>query len=277
MKRYRVFGSDFDTRAHSLAQDIPAQWEEQVKRLHEDNRERIRQGVIAEYGEADAERKLQDFMDLGVKHLSILAFHNLFFSQARAAFVIGAYYPALTGACALGERILNHLVLMLRDDHKGTPQYKKVDNKDSFDDWNLPIETLEAWEVLLPDVVLEFRKLRDGRNRALHFRPDVDSNARPLALEALNRLGKIIAIQFSGFGPHPWFITGVPGEVYIKKDWETKPFVRRVYLRNAALVGPRHKVVSVLTPWAVSDVEAYEQRDVADDEFCAMRRTALGM
>jgi hypothetical protein len=265
------------TRAHSLVRDIPDHWEEHVKRQHEENREDVRQGVIAEYGEADAERKLQDFMDLGVKQLSILAFHNLFFSQARAAFVAGAYYPALTGACALGERILNHLVLTLRDDHKATPQYKKVYNKDSFDDWNVPIETLEAWDVLLPDVILEFRKLRDDRNRALHFRPDVDANARPLALDALNRLGKIIANQFSGLGPQPWFITGVPGEVYIKKEWEAKPFVRRVYLRNAALVGPRHKVVSVLTPWKVCDVDAYKQREVDDDEFCAMRRAALGM
>src|SRR5207248_1166916 len=30
----------------------------------------------------------------------------------------------------------------------------------------------------------------------------------------------IVAKQFGALGPQPWFITGIPGEMYIKKDWE---------------------------------------------------------
>lgn len=56
-----------------------------------------------------------------------------------------ADYPALVGACALGERILNHLILDLRGAYAHTPEYKRVHRKDSFDDWRVPIDTLAAW------------------------------------------------------------------------------------------------------------------------------------
>jgi len=43
--------------------------------------------------------------------------------------------------------------LILRDDYKGTPEYKRIYQKNSFVDWDIPIKTLESWEILLPDVV----------------------------------------------------------------------------------------------------------------------------
>ena len=79
-----------------------------------------------------------------------------------------------------------------------------------------------------------------------------------------------------GFGYQPWFITDVPGEIYIKRKWQDRPFIRKVYLPNSLLGGPRHKVVSVLTPWEVADTEAYAQREVSDEEFCRLRRAATG-
>ena len=63
-------------------------------------------------------------------------------------------YPALTGACALGERILNYLILNLRDDFHSTPEYKQVYRKDSFDQWDAPINALASWGVLLPEVAV---------------------------------------------------------------------------------------------------------------------------
>jgi hypothetical protein len=135
------------------------------------------------YGVGAFEAKRANFIALGPKPMSILAFHNRFFEQVRVAFVMGAYYPALTSACALGERILNHLILTLRDEFKATPEYKTVYSKESFDDWSLPIKTLESWGVFLPDTAIGFRQLKDKRNRAIHFRPEVDRNDRELALE----------------------------------------------------------------------------------------------
>src|SRR3972149_6553409 len=114
MKRYRVLNFDFDTRVRTLV-----------------------------------DPKKENFIAIDSKPFSILAFHNRFFEQIRTSFIIGSYYPALTGACALGERILNHLILTLRDDFKNSPEYKKIYRKKSFDDWDVPISILASWGTLL--------------------------------------------------------------------------------------------------------------------------------
>ncbi|MBW1859352.1 MAG: hypothetical protein JRI70_04555 [Deltaproteobacteria bacterium] len=219
------------------------------------------------------ETKRQNFIDLGDKSLSILAFHNRFFEQIRTAFVMGAYYPALTAACALGERILNYLLLILRDDFKNTPEYKTVYRKDSFDNWDLPINTLESWGILLTEVAKKFRHLKDMRNKAIHFRPEVDRNDRELALEAIHCLREIIRNQFSAFGSQPWFITSIPGESYIQKNWENNPFIQKVYLSNCLLVGSKNKIETLTPQVVVNDNFKYEDREITDEEFSDLRKS----
>ena len=258
-------------RVRSLTDEIQEHWEESVKEQHGRNREKTVQELTLQFGEYAADQKRQNFIDLGPKPFSILAFHNRFLEQIRVAFIMGAYYPALTGACALGERILNQLILTLRDDFKATAAYRRVYSKASFDNWDLALDTLEAWDVLLPEVVREFRALRDCRNDAIHFRPEIDKNDRDLALASIRSLSSIVGSQFGALGRYPWFITNVPGEIYIKKDWESRPFVRKVYLPNCQAVGPRHKVESIF-PWVIKD-EEYEDREISDEEFCLLRQT----
>ena len=272
MKRYRVLSFDFDTRVRSLSDEIRDEWEESVKEQHRQNRRATQEALIHTFGAQDYHAKRQNFIDLDVKPLSVLAFHNRFFELVRIAFVVGAYYPALTGACALGERILNHLILLLRDHFKSRPEYKRVHNKDSFDNWDVPIDSLAAWDVLLPEVADEFRTLKETRNKSLHFRPEVDTNDRELALDAIKLLSKIIGNQFSAFGPQPWFIKGVPGEIYIKKECENDPFIKHVYLPNCLLVGYKHEVKSVVPRFVVNDDFDYDDREITDEEFCKLRK-----
>ena len=104
MKRYRIFSFDFDSRAHSL-EPIQNQWDNDVKEQHIENRKTTIAGLIFQYGERNIDAKVQNFTDLKYKPFSVSAFHNKFLEQIRNAYVIGSYYPALTGACALGERI----------------------------------------------------------------------------------------------------------------------------------------------------------------------------
>jgi hypothetical protein len=80
-------------------------------------------------------------------------------------------------------------------------------------------------------------------------------------------------MQFAAWGPQPWFLPG-QGEMYIKKEWEQKPFVRRVYLPNCCLVGPRHIVEQLFPIVKVNDKFDYEDREVTDEEFCALRAKA---
>lgn len=276
MKRYRIFPFfDFDTRVRNL-DPINDDWEEKVKAQHRANRENTLQNLRHEFGEQHAEQKAQNFIDLGSKPFSVIAFHNKFFAQARHAFVVGAYYPALAGACALGERILNHLIINLRESYRSSDEYKKIYRKDSFDDWDLAINVLESWGVLLPEVVSKYRELKNLRNRSIHFRPETDSNDRELSHEAIKLLQQIIGEQFSGFGAQPWFITAVPGEIYIKKEWEDRPFVKLVYLPNGVLLGPNHRVVSITPKFAVEDAKDYDETvQLTDEQFAEQRRNGV--
>lgn len=271
MKRYRVVQFDFDSRALELTTEIKDAWDDNVKRQHLENRKRTEQELISQFGEVATEEKRQNVIELGPKPFSIVAFHNRFFEQIRTSFIMGAYYPALTGACALGERILNHLVLLLRGDYKSTPQYKVVYRKDSFDNWDLAISTLSSWKVLLPKTEGEFRKLMDIRNRAIHFRPETDINDRSLANDGIKRLQTIIGSQFSAFGDQPWFIVDVRGEIYIRKDWEKVPFVNKVYLPNCAYVGPENRIKQLYPQLIVSDRKDYPDKEVSDYEFVRLR------
>jgi hypothetical protein len=270
MKRYRVLSIDFDSSVHTLTLEIRDEWEDHIKKQHRENKESVEKSLIDSYGAMAQEGKRQNFIDFGAIPFSILAFHNKFFRQLRTAFVMGAYYPALTAACSLGERILNYLLLILRDDYKHTPEYKTVYRKDSFDNWDLPINTLESWNILLPDVTENFRRLKDMRQKAIHFRPEVDRNDRELALEAIQCLRKIIQNQFSGFGPQPWFITSIPGEIFIKKSWENEPFIQKVYLPNCLIVGPNHQIEKIFPQVMIKDFE-YEEREITDEEFSELR------
>lgn len=277
MKRYRVFGEDFDTRANILELKIEDGWEDHIKEMWRKNKEGVKRGLLLQFGFEDADQKLKNFVDLGPKPFSVLAYHNRFAEQARNSFVVGAYYPALTGACALGERILNHLVLGLREDFRGTPEYKKVYRKKSFDNWELPIGTLEAWGVLVPKAVAAFRTLRDVRNRrAIHFDPSTDTNDREYALDAVRSLNEIVAEQFGTSEPAPWFISGAKGGVgFIKKDLEADPFVKLVYLPKALPVGPEHYLENGADGgWLVHDQDGYEDEEISDSEFVELFENA---
>jgi hypothetical protein len=224
MKRYRVLLYDFDTRATILAQDPGADWTAQAKEIFERNKIRIIEGSAREFGPLNLHEKVDNFKAIKALPISLIAFHNGFYRQARASFVVGCYYPALTSVCALGERVLNHLILHLRDDYRSTPEYKIVYRKDSFDDWDIAINSLSSWGVLLPKATEAFRALREYRNRALHFNPETDTNDRALALEAILKFSEIIIEQFSAFGAQPWYIGGTRGASKIRPPSEDCSF-----------------------------------------------------
>lgn len=271
MKRYRVLSFDFDSRAHLLSDAIPDEWEDVVKEGHRRNRERILQELVLQYGEYESDFKIQNFIDLGPKPFSVVAFHNDFSNQLRHAFVVGGYFPALTAACALGERILNHLVLLLREEFRSSPEYKRIYRKKSFDQWDLPIDTLVNWRVLLPEVEVAFRALRDIRNRSIHFNPTVDRDARPLALKAIQFLNVILDRQFGAFGNQPWFLCDIPGEMYLRRKAELDPFVRAVYVPNCYQVGPLHRIDLEGSAFIIHDENEYPDREVTDEEFRDLR------
>ena len=275
MKRYRILSFDFDSRVLLLQQPFDDNWEDSVKQQWQKNAEDVRQKLLHEFGSRNGQAKIKNFLDLGPRPFSVLAFHNRFAAQIRNAFVVGSYYPALTAACALGERILNHLTLRLRDYYRGTSAYKHVYRKDSFDNWQIPINALRDWKVLLPEALGAFERLQQVRNRVIHFHPETDTNDRSLALNAIQLLDQVISIQFPVMGRQPWFIPNTPGESYLKGSWESQPFIREIYLPNCVQVGPHHVIESLVPRLIVRDSDAYPDRDISDEEFIAERTRSV--
>jgi hypothetical protein len=267
MKRHRVLSMDFDARANLLGIEVKESWDPTAKESMSSNQASVRADLLAEYGAVHFDRKLENFRALGAAPFSVIAFHNQFFRQARDAFVIGSYYPALTGACALGERVLNHLILALRNDFSHTPEYKRVHRQDSFDNWSVPTDALTNWGVLLPEATELFRQLRDVRNRTLHFNPATDRNARPEALTALVLFQEIVSRQFSAFDG-PWYIPNAHGLSFIRRDQIDLPFVRRIVLPSCRLVGPAHDLrMRANGTWEVIDDGPYPEEEISDEDF----------
>ena len=270
LKRYRVTTFCFDSRPlpfeklaeEGLSDDEKKYWEKQV------SKEASR--IATQYGPSELERKVSDFAALGRRPFSIAFLYNYYEQQIRDSFVFGAYYPSLTAACTLGERILNKLILDLRHDYKSSSNYKKVYRKKSFDKWPAVIDILCEWGILLSNVEIAFRQLGGLRNDAVHYDEDLDKAGtdRELALQAISHVTTILSEQFSSFGPQPWFIPGIPGASYIKKEAEDWPFVKRFYLPCCTLVGPDHNVeVYKNGRLVIEDPSGYEQREVSDEDF----------
>ena len=227
-RRYHPFSFDFDSTPIDL-RDPEETWDEPVKKHHIVQKEQAIERLQFKYGAMHVDRVVEDVRDLGPKGMSLIAYHNQIHQQARDSFVTGAYFPALVGACSLGERILNHLILDLRDFYKTSPQYKKVYRRASFDNWQFAVKILEDWKVLASGVGEEFLSLSKLRNRSIHFNVETYSVLREDALSALKILGRIIGKQFGYFGTQPWFIGDTPGAQFVKQGWETAPFVQ-VYI-----------------------------------------------
>lgn len=243
-------------------------WDEQVKNLHQKNRAREIRRLKQEYGTFHIEDVIRNVTDLGPKSVSLLTYHNQFHEQARRSFVACAYYPALVAACALGERILNHLVLDLRDSFKSSEHYGKVCRKKSFDNWPLAISILTDWKVLSENVRSEFLALSELRNRSIHFNPETYQLLRDDALAALQRLNAIIATQFGIFGPQPWFINNTPGAQFVKRAYEIDPFVRTYVIPRSGFVGPLYGMErSPEGYWVHLDYADYGDGELSDEEF----------
>lgn len=259
---------DFDYRANSLSAAIDDAWDETVKDLHRASRQQIISSIEDEYGSRGLDQKIQDFTAIGPSVSSIIAHHNVLLRQVRSSFVSGSYYPALTGGCALGERILNHLMLDLRDDFRGRPEYKSVYSKSSFVDWEKTIDVLVAWGVLQLPAAEAFRALGKLRHRSLHFNPETPTRLRDDALQAIQHLGVVVQHQFSAFGALPWFIAGTPGVCFIKKEWEGHAFIRKYYLPLCPKVGYLFSWDTTEGGWRALDYKGYEgEREITDDEF----------
>lgn len=267
----------FDTRAHVLTDEIKPDWNPEIIAPHEENRRQIRIGLIHEFRNAEHERKIDDFGALGAAPWSVIDRHNLFMRQIRDSFAFGAYYPALVGACALGERLLNELVIRLRVAYRSHPATVKVATQRTFNDWVLCIEALFKWGVLDDPLATKFNNHRKFRNRSVHYGTHLTgSDARDDALHAVLLIQEIIEALFKPHGGPPRFIAGTSGHTFFSLLAESEPFTREFLLPASILVSPNFEMRwNAATGWFdVFDDETYQDEffTLTDEEFADHRR-----
>ena len=130
----------------------------------------------------------------------------------------------------------------------------------------MAIDVLDSWQVLLPAASKLFKELKDIRHSSLHFNLEIDTNTRETAKKAIEKLSDIIKEQFAGFGKQPWFICA-KGTTFIRKDWESNPFVKEIILPSCCHVGHKHKLDHKNDQWIVHDNNDYGQGSLSDEKF----------
>lgn len=265
MKRYLIYPLQFDARVR-VFDKIEDHWDLDVKELHHQNRKKVTKSLRSELGDFNFEIKLKNFQDLGHSPFSIVSHHNVLFGQARYAFIHAYYYPALTASAALGERILNHLFLDLRANFPRSEHDRKAHTRKSIDDWSRAIKVLDAWGVFqTPKIRESFEKLREIRNRVLHFNSETVATLREESLAALTCLSNIIEGQF-GF-QFSNAISGSKGSFFFRKNVENNPFIRHYYISQCPYVTPYYSMRFVNGAWLVFDRDVSPEVEVSDDEF----------
>lgn len=272
MKRYRVSQMHLpSTIASSLAMEILEEWPEASKKSFGEMKAVATEYVKQRFGEAGLQEKIDNYTLIKVPN-SVTSFHNEYYLQALSSFVISSYYPAVTGICSLGERMLNILTFSLLSEYTGLPSKKRLFGKSSCDDWELMINVLHIeMKVLIDEVAEKFRELGKIRHYVIHYNADMsESVLKAKTVEAFNLMYEIIELQFGiGFRNQPWFISGFQGVAFIKQSCENDPFIKLVYLPNCEYVGPYH-VVKSLSPgqWLLEDDHVYDtKKHLTDSEF----------
>lgn len=276
-RRFLPDAVSFDTRPMLLATVVEDAWEPNIKAQWASNQANVREWLIHEFGAENYEQKIQNLIDLGTAPWSVVALHNVYLKQIRDAFVAMDYYPALLGACGLGERILNQLVLTLRDDYKDHAATRHVANKQALDDWKKCVRTLQDWGIFDDETARQYLKLMAMRHAAIHYRSDLDSeDAREAALAAVKQLCDLVQRIFVPIGESPHYFSGPIGRSYVRREAEEEPFVRHFILPACVLVSPVFRFVSNGATLDVYDDPDYgvDQRELSDGEFADPARAA---
>jgi len=221
-------------------------------------------GMIAhKFGTLGLSQKVERYFEIVPPDISLVTEYTTLMVESTDAYIQGHFYPALTAASALGERILNILTLQLRDYFKDSTEYRKVRGKKSFQNWETCINALVAWKILDDEIKNIFLDLMKIRHRSIHFTSEI--NWAEEALKSINAIHSITSSLFRTWQNQFCFIAH--GEIYVKKEFENHPLVKEFYLSACEYVGYQHKIVGN----RIADSFDYGSNDIPDEEYAELR------
>ena len=223
--------------------------------------------VTYKHGLLDIQGKYDRWLSILPPSLCVPTEWHELLHEAESAYIHGDYYPALTSACCLGERILNHLIIGLRGYFRSSPRYKKVAGKKSFQDWNKLIDILSEWGILNADLAQQFKELLDLRNPAVHFGSlkDLQNKSGQAVKGVYSVTSKMFGIECGSF-----FVC--KGEYYIPKDKVEDPLVKEFIVPHCDLLGYKHRIENREGKLTIVDDETYSDIQLTDEEFAEFRK-----
>lgn len=275
-RRYRPIRVTFDTRNVILGMEIEDGWDTTTKVMWKEMKAQVNAELFGELGPVDGEAKLENYRAMGPAPWSVVFEHSSLLRQVRSSFAHGDFYPALVGACALGERLLHQLILSLRGDFLNHPATtRRVRAGKLSTEWGTLITVLHGWGVLDTQMARAYRSLEERRHEAVHFNPQMKVETRGSALSALLTLQEIVEYVFEPHGGPPRYIADTGGASYIALEAETEPLIQRIFLPNCALVSPAHRLEAdddAPEEWLIFDDQDYPDEPLTDEEFAQRLR-----
>ena len=215
-RRYRLSDFFVDTR----------------RRLYDSPLARDPQGddfLRGELGERDFDAKFRRWKNITYPPIGLIDEYPQKISEIINAYSMGYVYPAVTSCCCLAERVLNRLVLRCRDHFKGHPEYKRIYRNDSFDDWGYMLRLVADWQLMSPRAVELFRELMPIRHQSVHYNDGYDFGA--VVESSVNKLIEAITEVFGVMNRKDiYLVFDVPGEVWVRSEAESLPFVKEFVL-----------------------------------------------
>lgn len=254
---YRVISFNLDTRVTIFKS--PTLKKEQ---------ESLSNQLKGEWGEFDFEKKLHRYIDLDLAFLGIPEEYYKLLWPVVSAYCCGLFYPAMTSAGSLGERILNRLILKTRTHFKSSVYYKKIWNKDSFDQWDSTLKILKEWQIISDTVEDHFLELKQYRNDSIHYNDGYDFDAN--SHKAVKTLAKIIDLQFNYTQRKDLFwVFDVPGEIWLRNKMVDDPFVKEFIIPHCGLMSPFDE------PFANPPIKGKNVplKPLSDEEFIEIRKS----
>lgn len=229
-RRYRLTGFFVDTRRGFFDTPVAA-------KFAEDETQHLRR----ELGSENFDEKFARWKNIKYPPIGLIEEYPEKITEIINSYAMGYWYPSVTSACCLGERILNRLVLKCRDYFKGHPDYKKIYNKDSFDNWDRMLGLIEDWKLIPPQAIELFGQLAPIRNDTVHYNDGYDFKA--VAETVVN---KLIAAVTEVFGvmnrTDIYLVFDVPGEVWVRSTADKTPFVREFVLPHCYYAHAVHDI-----------------------------------
>ena len=224
-------------------------------------------GVTYQHGLLNIQDKYERWLGLSPPSLCVPTEWHELLREVESAYIHGDYYPALTSACCLGERILNHLIIGLRGYFTTSERSKEVAGKESFQDWNRLISIMSEWGILNNDLSQKFKELLNLRNPAVHFGSLEDRQ---------NKSGQAVkgvySVTSKMFGMASGNFFACEGELYIPKEKEEEPLVKVFIVPHCYLLGYKHRVENRDDKPTIVDDEFYSDIKLSDEEFSEFRK-----